>query len=205
MLTRRRVYGILAGAALAVALLVALSWRGGGDRIERYRRAGDAEALAEVAAGAEADVAKRAAHALGALGPKAAPHLRKVLADERPEIRQRAAIALGRAAGREAGPALAAVAEGDRSTHVRAAAVTALGRARAFDQMPALLAALEDPSETVRRRAREAIADVTGIEFNFPVSGSPQARRQAIARIRALWAKMEPDVRSYHTADRAKR
>jgi HEAT repeat protein len=201
----------------AIALTAAATWRvvtwwyaGAADpvveRVERMRAAGDAGGLGRTVAEADAEEARLALAALGRMGSDAAAEIRSALADERPAVREMAALALGRAAARREAGRLADVAAEDESGTVRAAAVTALGDVKAYDQMETLIAALADPDEMVRRRAAAAIAQVTGITFPFNARKPDDPRHvQAVANLRRIWPKMRGDLSRHWTEDGAGR
>lgn len=176
-------------------------------RIGRYRRRGDLDALAREAAGGDAAVAVQAVEALGYAGPGSVPYLERAMKDPRPEVREAAAIALGRAADRDRTGALVRAVSADRSPNVRAAAATALGVMYAYNEMPKLLKALDDPDRMVRRRAAAATRRITGIDFGYRADAPREQRRRIVARMRALWPRMEQNLRDYYAArgNKAKR
>ena len=205
---------VLIGVALVLAAV--LGWRllSGGEglsdpdanvvRIERLKRKGDVAALAREASGSNVKVARLAVEALGHLGTKATPHIESAMQDSRPEIREKAALALGRAAGVEHSAPLAKAAGSDPSARVRASAVTALGRMHAYTEMQTLLAALEDEDVDVRRRANAAIRRVLGVSFGFRANDPPEKRRRAIATIRRQWPQLKRYADSYYKSRRFK-
>ena len=202
MLKRPWGFGWLLAAA-AVALSAGGCSSGDPDvaRIEGYRRDGNVEALAQEAASPDTADARKAVRALGTLGPQALPRIDEAMRDNRIEVRQEAALAYGQAARGE--PAirlggLASVVREDPAPEVRAAAATALGGARAVDEMQTLLAALEDPDRTVRARANAAIARIIGRRYDTYVDGTPEQRREAVAKLRQAWPSMERDTRDYY-------
>ena len=166
--------------------------------IRRYRERGDTEALARETENKKAKVAASAVEALGTLGSKALPHVQKALQDERPEVREAAAVAYARAAGRNVPVgSLAATARSDPSPDVRAAAVTGLGQVRAIDEIETLLAALEDEDRTVRLRASVAVARIIGRRYETYIDGTPEERHQAVNQLRAVWPTLAGPTREY--------
>jgi cyclophilin family peptidyl-prolyl cis-trans isomerase/HEAT repeat protein len=89
--------------------------------------------------------------------------LRPFLEDSRPEVRARAALALGRIADRRDAASLSALLE-DRAPRVRSAAAFALGLLGDDSSREALgrLAAGDDPDPRVRARAAEALIRIGG-------------------------------------------
>ena len=200
--------------ALALLLVVGVVWRfssAGGDaeadpiaaRIQRHRQNGDAAALAREASSADVKVARLAIHALAGSGPAGVPHIERAMRDKRPRVREAAAAALGRAAGRDRSAPLAEAAGKDPAANVRATAAAALGRMRAYNEMETLMAVLEDRDRAVRGRANAAICRITGVHFKFRAGDPPTKRREAIATIRELWRTMKPAVEQYYTSQRA--
>ncbi len=209
---------------LAVVLAAGLVWHltttsdGGGDepkdpdaaRIEQLKRSRDVATLAKEAAGAKVQVARRAVQAMGHIGPKAAPEIRKVMKDPRDEVREAAVVALGRVSAHVPPPedmaALAETSREDKAEKVRAAAVTALGGMHAFEEMETLLTAMqEDESIDVRRRAGAAVARIIGVDVDFKAGDLPQKRQQSIERFRVIWRNKGDRVRRYRTAIRKQR
>ena len=188
------------GGCVLLAILAAGC--GGEDpavRIDSLRRAGKVEALAKEADAPDGTTARLAVRALGSLGPKAVPHLERILGDdERGEVREMAALALGRAGDWSQGARLVSVLRGDESPMVRAAAATALGHLHAVDEVESLLDALDDADPAVRRRALDAFNEITRMRFILPDAGSE--RQEAIQKIRAYWREVEPGVQAAYYA-----
>lgn len=205
---------------IALFLVAAVVWRfataDGGDakaeaeadpiaaRIEGHRRNGDTAALAREASSADVKIVRLSMHALADSGPAGVPHIERAMRDDRPQVREAAAAALGRAAGRDRSGLLAEAVSKDTAANVRATAASALGRMRAYNEMETLMAALEDSDVTVRRRANAAINRITGVHFKFRADGSDEDRRKAIAMIRRLWPTMKPNVERYYARQRDK-
>jgi len=112
------------------------------------------------------DARRRAAAALGNIGPEAkdsVPALIKVLSDPEVEVRIKAAIALGRI-GAETKAAVPALIEAlrDRIKFVRSSAASSLGQigAEAKAAVPALVKALRDPEVEVRESAARALGNI---------------------------------------------
>ena len=192
---------LLAAAAVALSAVGCSSGDPDSARIEGYRRDGNVDSLAQEVSSSDTADARRAVRALGTLGPQALPRIGEALRDNRIEVRQEAALAYGQAARGE--PAirlggLASVVREDPSPEVRAAAATALGGARAVDEMQTLLAALEDPDRTVRARANAAVARIIGRRYETYVDGTPEQRREAVAKLQQAWPSMERGTRDYY-------
>lgn len=206
---------------LVVVLTAGLVWRlttagdsGGNEpedpdaaRIERLKVSRDVAALAKEAAGPKVEVARRALEAMAHIGPEAAPQIRRVIKDPRPEVRESAVVVLGRVSARVPPPvdieAMADIAREDESENVRAAAVTALGAMRAFEEMETLLSRMQhDKSIDVQRRAAAAVIRIIGEDVGFKAGDSLQKRQEAIERIRAFWRKHGARIRQFWTAVR---
>ncbi len=192
---------VLLGAAgvVAIALIVRWAMRSDSDlaglspeaaRIERLRRRGDLDALSAETRNPDTGTAVLAAQALARMGPSAAGHVEAALADARPRVREAAAIALGRVAGRRKAGRLAQLLREDDSANVRAAAARALNEARAYEEMDALLQGMSDDSPLVRRWSGQAVEQITGMSFGYdPEAPAPQ-RQRAITQVRDLWPSM---------------
>jgi len=200
---------IIAGV-LATLVVWSAPWReplGGGPaprnpdvaRVEQYRREGNLEALAGESENPRAEVAMRAVQAMGSLGPAAVPHLERRIADARPEVREAAVVAWGRAAG-ELVPeavAVAAAARTDPSVVVRATAVSVLGHCKAWRHGDVLIDAMEDPDPAVRARAAAAFREITGGGFDESLGAAPDSS-QAVRELRALWPGMRENLEAYY-------
>lgn len=212
--------GIAVGLAVWGALRLATAGSGSSDndepkdpdavRMEEIRRIRDLATLAKEAAGPKVEVARTAVEAMSHIGPVAAPEIRKVMRDSRPEVREAAVVALGRVSAHVPPPAdMAALAEAsreDEAEKVRAGAVTALGGMYAFEELETLLSRmLDDESVDVRRRAAAAVIRIIGEDVGFKADGSLPERRQAIERIRAVWREHGQRIRTYYTALRKQR
>jgi len=213
-MTQRTRLRLLIGAAAVLALFVigrALltedpSLAGltpGQAKIEKLRRSGDLDALADVMTGDDSSLAAMAAGALGSLGADALPHLKPALDDPREDIREAVAVALAGVGGTETVGLLSGVVKTDSSPTVRAAAATALGRLGDPDAMPVLLNALGDSDAAVRGRAAEAVSTITGIEFGFRPEDPPARRQQAQRQIHILWKQFEPAIRDARARQRS--
>jgi HEAT repeat protein len=88
--------------------------------------------------------------------PRTAPWLRARLADAEPDVRARAAHALGSLGDLEASSALRR-SLGDSAWPVRAMAAKGLGRIRSFDAIPELCAAMRDREWWVRSNSAHAL------------------------------------------------
>jgi HEAT repeat protein len=173
------------------------------ERVESLRRQGNVEGLARETSAADVEVARRAASSLGYLGAEAVPHLEQALKDSRHEVREAAAVALGRTAAADPVSLLGTAAREDPSANVRAAAVTALGEVRAVSEMDALLGALEDEDRTVRERASAAVTRILGRRYEVYLDGTPEERHQAVEALRqAFYGEMAPHVRAYYSRQR---
>jgi HEAT repeat protein len=171
-------------------------------RIERYRQEGNAGALAQEVETGDPTVGRAAVRAMGFMGKKALPQIEQALKDKRPEIREEAALAYGRAADQQEVRQLATVARVDPAPVVRAAAVTALGDARALDEMETLLAAADDPDRAVRVRAGAAITRIFGRRYELYIDGPPEERQRAIAALRVDWVAEQRGTRDYYKIQR---
>ena len=201
--------------AIAAILGVLVIWqlmRGSGlpldsldARMEKMRLAGDVEGLAAAARSTDILVARRAVETLGYLGPKAVEHIRRLLADPRPEIRQRAASAYTRAADSKEAPPVAELARTDKIPAVRAAAVTALGQAHVYGEMETLLAAMDDEDVVVRNRAADAVTLILGRRYRYDPNGSAADRLRAIAATREFWERAKGRVGEYYDKARKQR
>lgn len=197
---------LLAAAAVLGILVILQLTRSGAPpineldaRMEKLRADGDVEALADEAKSPDVPTARRAVETLGYLGPKALPQLRHALADGRPQIRQKAAIAYARAAEpKEAAPILSKIAHTDKSAVVRAGAITGLGQARAYEAMETYLAAMNDDDIIVRRRAAEAVVLILGRRYPYDPNASSARRLKSIATIRRFWEHVKGDVGKYY-------
>ena len=169
-------------------------------RVEQYRREGNLEALAGEAENPRAEVATRAVRAMGFLGPAAVPHLERRIGDARPEVREAAVVAWGRAAGDRPPEVIAAAARTDPSVIVRAAAVSVLGQVRAVNEMETLIAALDDPDHRVRVRASASIERILGRRYEVYLDDPPgsERRREAVEGLRKIWAEGGQYIRDYY-------
>jgi HEAT repeat protein len=175
-------------------------------RVEQYRREGNLEALAGEAENPKAEVATRAVRAMGSLGPAAVPHLERCVADARPEVREAAVVAWGRAADDRRPEILAAAARTDPSVVVRAAAVSVLGQVRAVNEMDTLIEALDDPDRMVRVRASASIEHILGRRYEVYLDDPPgsERRREAVENVRQIWIEEGQLARDYYAAKKAR-
>jgi len=175
-------------------------------RVEQFRREGNLEALAGEAENPQTEVATRAVRAMGSLGPAAVPHLERRIADARPEVREAAVVAWGRATGDLRPEIVAAVARTDPSVFVRAAAVSVLGQVRAVNEMETLIAALDDPDRMVRVRASASIEHILGRRYEVYLDDPPGSdrRREAVEYVRKVWAEEGQLARDYYAAKKAR-
>ena len=209
---------VLIGIALVLVPLVVWQFAtaGGGNveaetetdpiavRIEGHRRNGDTAALVREASSADVKVVRLAMYALADSGPVGVPHIERAIRDDRPQVREAAAAALGRAAGRDRSGLLAEVVSKDTAANVRATAASALGQMRAYNEMETLITALEDSDRMVRSRANAAINRITGVHFKFRADDPLKERNKAIAMIRRLWPTMKPNIERYYAKQDAK-
>lgn len=174
-------------------------------RVEQYRREENLEALAGEAENPQAEVATRAVQAMGSLGPAAVPHLERCIGDARPEVREAAVVAWGRAAEDRRPEVVAAAARMDPSPVVRATAVSVLGQVRAVNEMETLIAALDDPDRMVRVRASASIERIIGRRYEVYLDDPPGSnrRREAVENVRKIWAQERQHVRDYYAAKKA--
>jgi HEAT repeat protein len=114
---------------------------------------------------------------------RASTLLRKLLVDPQPDLRARAAYALGMIGDPTASAELAACLK-DKEWSVRAMAAKALGRLRELGSIPALTATLSDPQWWVRANAAEALKGkgTAGQEALLKVldSDDPYAAQQSV-------------------------
>lgn len=172
-------------------------------RIEALRRGGNVEALErELADPANVEGGRLAVAAMGSLGPQARPAIERAMRDNRAVVRESAALAYGRVTPPQQAAPLAKVARTDPSPVVRAAAVTALGQNKVYEEMESLLAALEDADPLVRRRASDAVARIVGRRYEVYLDGTPEQRREAVAKLREIWPGMKPGTTGYIDAQR---
>jgi len=168
-------------------------------RVEQYRRERNLEALAGEAENPQAEVATRAVLAMGSLGPAAVPYLEQRIADARPEVREAAVAAWGRATGEPVPEAAAVVAAArtDPSVVVRATAVSVLGRCKAWRHGDVLIDAMEDPDPAVRARAVAAFREITGCGLDETQDVAPDFSQTA-RELRALWPQMKKNLEDYY-------
>jgi cyclophilin family peptidyl-prolyl cis-trans isomerase/HEAT repeat protein len=129
--------------------------------------------------------------------PASAPDLTKLVTDEEPRVRRRAAIALGRVGLREGIAALTPVLA-DANGDVRQAAAFAIGLIGDRSASAALLPALADPDPMVRGRAAEALGSI-GAEDAAPGVGKIAAEYARSAPV----AAMTPDDEQWPAAPEA--
>ena len=196
---------ILIVATIALALVVAWQWSGGGDadaaalrRIEKFANNGDQAALEAEASAKDVTEACRAVRSMGRVGPKALDGIILALKDERPMVREAAAIAVGQAGGESEAPVVSTIVMTDDSPVVRAAAALSLGRMKAYKEIESLLDALADEDEHVRRRANAAVEKIIGAGVSFDASAPEEKRRQQIAELRALWSEMKDRTEEFY-------
>ena len=204
---------------VALALAAALVWQsafGGGDdradldehsaRIERLGRDRDVPGLVREASNPDVRLAARAVNALAFAGPEALPHLERMMKDHAAqEVRASAVAAFAQAAKPGQTHSVARALREDPSPEVRANAAVALGHMHACDEMETLLSAMRDEGKKVRRRAAQAVHQITGVQFSFRADDSPDRRRAAIDRIRFLWPHIEQRVRAHYARPRKDR
>ena len=206
----RALFAVLVVVALALAAAVVwqFAFAGGDDgagldehsaRIDRLRRDGDVPALVREASNPNVRLATRAVEALGYAGPEALPHLERMIKDNAArEVRACAVAAFAQAAKPGQTRPVALALRDDPVPEVRANAAVALGHMHACDEMEALLSAMGDEDKKVRRRAAQAVHQITGVQFSFRAGDPPDRRRAAIQRIRFLWPHIAPRVRAHH-------
>jgi HEAT repeat protein len=144
---------------------------------------------------------------IGRLGDKPGRPFVFRIADARPEVREAAVVAWGRAAGdlRPEAVAVAAAAREDKSAIVRATAVSVLGQVRAVNEMETLIAALDDPDRMVRVRASASIERILGRRYEVYLDDPPGSdrRREAVENVRKIWAEVGQGARDYYAAKKA--
>ena len=82
-----------------------------------------------------------------------------------------------------------------RSTgQIQLATAIALGQNRILIGVPAMIEAMEFEKVEIRALAAKHLGELTGQDISFLPEGSPQSRRDAIARFRAWWQKNEAQI-----------
>ena len=206
---------VVVALALAAAVVWQFAFAGGDDRagldehsarIERLRRDGDVPGLVREASNPNVRLAVGAVKALAFAGPEALPHLERMMKDNAArEVRASAVAAFAQAAKPGQTRPVARALRDDPVPEVRANAAVALGHMHACDEMETLLSAMGDEDKKVRRRAAQAVHQITGVQFSFRAGDSPDRRRAAIDRIRFLWPHIESRVRAHHARPRKDR
>ena len=137
-----------------------------------------------------------AARALGELGfDEAIPALLGALGDRDPDVVRAAAFALARVRHSEAVPAIRAAYDRfiyDETKRDLAAAMAHLG---AHDAVPLLMNGLDHHDDLIRESHFEAVFRATGIHLGYDPLASRPDRLNALARLRAFWAKDGATVR----------
>ena len=181
--------------------------------IREDRLSGNVEGLVEKVKAYPPKLARRATRALGAVGAKSLPALKKILLeDKRPEVRQQAAQAMAQsvhAATQTIKPidkkmttALVTAVSSDEIPEVRASAASALGQLYDHSNMKSLLKAMDDDDLTVRRKAYEAVSRIFGRRYEFNPN-SPSPERQAVIKgIAKDWQSFKNHVGKYHDDNR---
>jgi len=177
--------------------------------IRKDRINGNVEGLVEKVKASPPKLARRATRALGAVGAKSLPYLKKILLeDERPAVRQQAtqAVVLSvQAAAQRAKPldshmtdALVTAISSDNASEVRASAASALGQLYDHRNMGALLKAMDDEDPAVRRRAFEAVTRIFGRRYIFDPNSTSDKRQIVIRLIATDWEVHKKHVGEYH-------
>jgi len=152
----------------------------------------DIDRVAKVAATDDAVVADEAVRGLGSIRrPKSVEALRKVAAnDRRTEIREEAILQLGRVKDAGGLEMLRQTLRTDPDSRVRAAAATSLARVRSLPDV-ALLMEVADADEDlmVQSRCVGAVEQMIGMKFGYESHASPEERRKAMDRMRAVAMK----------------
>lgn len=133
----------------------------------------------------DAEVAARAAQALGAIGDKSVHQAyAPALNDSRPQVREAAIRSYAYIADSTQVAPLVTAAQTDREPTVRAAAAEAIGRLRSMDGANALLRGLSDPDEGVRQASIAAVQNICqGVKFPQYDSSKRTGNEAAIASI----------------------
>lgn len=157
--------------------------------LETKATTGAAETLAKYITDPDIEVARRVLIALGRMKAAASLELIKpALNDERPEIREATAAAIG-LRGLEGDPAtLRNLLKSDPSVNVRLAAASALGGMRDWDAMESFAEALSYPDEMFQVIAAEQMLRIAGVQHQgFRPNASPQDRRSGINFLKTNW------------------
>lgn len=131
--------------------------------------------------------ARAAVRAIGRMPQRgAAPVLAKVLAaDNRPEVREEAAVALSYCAAPEAAQVLREVVRKDAAAPVRAAAAIGMGRVGNLSDVELLLNVGDsDPDRLVQYQAVGALERILGIGFTFEPNLPEDRRRLTLEKVR---------------------
>jgi len=177
--------------------------------IRKDRINGNVEGLVEKVKASPPKLARRATRALGAVGAKSLPALKRILLeDKRPEVRQQAAQAVAQsvqAAAQRAKPldshmteALVTAISSDDASEVRASAASALGQVYDHSNMGSLLKAMDDEDLAVRRRAFEAVTRIFGRRYIFDPDSASAERRIVIQVITTDWEALKKHIGEYH-------
>lgn len=128
-----------------------------------------------------------------------ARELIELLHDNRPRVRERAALAIGRIGDRRGTEALIALLEHEEAPFVQAMAAFALGEIEDPAAVPSLLAVLEAGKSSLADRIRpvEALGKIAGVQANADLMGAP-----AIEEINARLLQQLPDPKSTLDADK---
>ena len=195
---------IVVPLAVLLVLATVLAWwllRGDDDGddgpVARLERSGDVKALEAEALQGQPDRAIHAVQALGRMGPKALPSIRRAMAAPEPKVRAAAVTAFSRVARHDDASDAARLARQDESPRVRAAACRALGSMVACREVDALVEALDDGSEDVRRHAYAAFQRIACITIDYRADDPPGKRRAALDVLHAVWPRYRPRVIEY--------
>jgi len=181
--------------------------------IREDRINGNVEGLVEKVKTSPPKLARRATRALGAVGAKSLPALKKILSeDKRPEVRQQAAHAMAqsiKAAAQPAKPldmqttaALVTAVSSDKAPEVRASAASVLGHLYDYNNMDSLLKAMDDEDLNVRRKAYEAVSRIFGRRYEFNTNSPSAERKVVIQAIAKDWEVHKKHVGEYHDKHR---
>jgi hypothetical protein len=159
------------------------------DELGRQQTAGAAQRLALLVRDPDPTVAARAVLALAQHArPEDRPVFRAGLSDARPEVREAAAVAVGRCGADDQVQVLVTALTTDRDPRVRGAAALALPQLLVTEPaMTALVSAMRDPDPLVRARAAGAVKQVLGLDFVFDAAGPAEEREKMIRQVESFW------------------
>ena len=149
-----------------------------------------------------------AADAIGELGvldpAEAGPALERALADRDPDVARSAALALARLGHTSSVDAIRSAHDRFIHAETRRDLAAAMARLGSRDAVPLLLAGLDHPDDLIRERTFEEFFGVTGVHLGYDPLAARPLRLDAIARLRAFWAKQgaEAELRPWKSVDR---